>query len=165
MSAIQEATDALGLYHGPVHAECRVGSDGIFVLEVAARPIGGLCSRVLTFDDRSTLEEVLLRHAVGEDVSSWVQDPRGSAVMMIPIPKRGQLKRYQGETAARDVPFVEEILITAKPDQMLEQLPEAGSYLGFIFARADYAPDAERAVREAHRRLTFDIAEPIRLAH
>jgi hypothetical protein len=85
--------------------------------------------------------------------------------MMIPIPGRGQLKRYQGETAARDVPFVEEILITAKPDQMLEQLPEAGSYLGFIFARADYAPDAERAVREAHRRLTFDIAEPIRLAH
>jgi biotin carboxylase len=165
MSAIQDATDALGLYHGPVHAECRVGPDGIFVLEVAARPIGGLCSRVLTFDDRSTLEEVLLRHAVGEDVSGWVQDPRGSAVMMIPIPKRGQLKRYQGETAARDVPFVEEILITAKPDQMLEQLPEAGSYLGFIFARADYAPDAERAVREAHRRLTFDIAEPIRLAY
>ncbi len=165
MSAIQDATDALGLYHGPVHAECRVDSDGIFVLEVAARPIGGLCSRVLTFDDRSTLEEVLLRHAVGEDVSSWVQDPRGSAVMMIPIPRRGQLKRYQGETAARDVPFVEEILITAKPDQMLEQLPEAGSYLGFIFARADYAPDAERAVREAHRRLTFDIAEPVRLAH
>ncbi len=164
ISAIQEACDALGLYHGPVHAECRVGPDGIFVLEVAARPIGGLCSKVLTFDDRSSLEEVLLRHTVGEDVSSWVQDPRGSAVMMIPIPRRGRLKGLDGEAAAREVPFVEDILITAKPDQLLEQLPEAGSYLGFIFARADYAPDAERAVREAHRRLTFEIVEPIQLA-
>jgi biotin carboxylase len=165
MSAIQEATDALGLYHGPIHAECRVGPEGIFVLEVAARPIGGLCSRVLRFDDQSSLEEVLLRHAVGEDVASWVQDPRGSAVMMIPIPKRGLLKGHDGEAAAREVPCVEEIFITAKPDQLLEQLPEAGSYLGFIFARADYVPDAERAVREAHRRLTFDIAEPIQLAN
>lgn len=164
ISAIQEACDALGLYHGPVHAECRVGPDGIFVLEVAARPIGGLCSKVLTFDDRSSLEEVLLRHTVGEDVSSWVQDPRGSAVMMIPIPRRGRLKGLDGEAAAREVPFVEDILITAKPDQLLEQLPEAGSYLGFIFARADHASDAERAVREAHRRLTFEIVEPIQLA-
>jgi biotin carboxylase len=164
ISAIQEACDALGLYHGPIHAECRVGPDGIFVLEVAARPIGGLCSKVLTFDDRSSLEEVLLRHTVGEDVTSWVQDPRGSAVMMIPIPRRGRLKGLDGEAAAREVPFVEDILITAKSDQLLEQLPEAGSYLGFIFARADYAPDAERAVREAHRRLTFEIVEPIQLA-
>jgi biotin carboxylase len=165
VAAIQDASDALGLHHGPIHAECRSSVDGIFVLEVAARPIGGLCSRVLRFDDGASLEEVLLRHAVGEDVSTWVQDPAGAAVMMIPIPRRGLLKRIGGEVAAREVPFVEEVLITAKPDQMLEQLPEAGSYLGFIFARANYAPDATRAVRDAHSRLTFEIVEPIPLAN
>jgi biotin carboxylase len=164
MSAVQDAVDALGLHHGPIHAECRVGPDGIFILEVAARPIGGLCSRVLKFDDGASLEEVLLRHAAGEDVSSCVQDARAAAVMMIPIPKRGLLKGIDGEEAARRVPFVEDIRITAKRDQLLEQLPEAGSYLGFIFARADYPPEAERAVREAHRLLTFDIADPIKLA-
>ena len=41
---------ALGLSHGPVHAECRVNDAGVFVLEVAARPIGGLCARALRFD-------------------------------------------------------------------------------------------------------------------
>jgi biotin carboxylase len=165
IAAIQDACDALGLHHGPIHAECRSGPDGIFVLEVAARPIGGLCSRVLRFDDGATLEEVLLRHAVGEDVSTWVQDPAGAAVMMIPIPRRGLLKAIGGEAAAREVPFVEDVLITAKHDQLLEQLPEAGSYLGFIFARANYAPEAARAVREAHSRLTFEIVEPIKLAN
>jgi hypothetical protein len=40
-------------------------------------------------------------------------------------------------------------------------LPEAGSYLGFIFARAPRAPDAENAVREAHRQLSFAIESAI----
>jgi hypothetical protein len=81
--------------------------------------------------------------------------------MMIPIPKRGLLKRTSGEDDARAVAHVEDVIITAKPDQLLEPLPEAGSYLGFIFARADSPRDAEAAVREAHSRLTFMIDAPI----
>jgi biotin carboxylase len=161
LSAIQDATDALGLHHGPIHGECRINADEVVVLEVAARPIGGLCSRVVKFDGGASLEEVLLRHALGEDVSGCVQERRGSAVMMIPIPRRGLFKGLQGEDAARSVRWVEDIRITAKPDQLLEQLPEAGSYLGFIFTRADSPRDAERAAREAHRRLSFTIEEPI----
>jgi biotin carboxylase len=164
MSAIQDAADALGLHHGPVHAECRINHDGIVVLEVAARPIGGLCSRAVRFENAASLEEVLLRHAMGEDVSGCAREHRAAAVMMIPIPRRGLLKGIDGEDAARHVPFVEEIRITAKPDQLLEPLPEAGSYLGFIFSRAECARDAERAVREAHCRLAFRIDEPINLA-
>ena len=39
--------------HGPIHAECRVNDQGgVFVLEVAARPIGGLCARALRFERR-----------------------------------------------------------------------------------------------------------------
>ena len=77
VSTIQQATDALGLWHGPIHAECRVGPDGVFVLEVAARPIGGLCSKALRFADGSTLEHVLLRHAIGEDVRALARESRG----------------------------------------------------------------------------------------
>jgi biotin carboxylase len=161
--AVAEAADALGLYHGPIHAECRMDGDVVFVLEIAARPIGGLCSRVLRFDGGSALEEILLRHAVGEDVSQRRGEAGGAAVMMIPIPKRGMLKRTDGEDLARAVPHIEDVIITAKPDQLLEPLPEAGSYLGFIFARAATAKAAETAVRDAHRRLAFsiDVAIPV----
>lgn len=167
--AIARASAALGLTEGPVHAECRVNPRGVFVLEVAARPIGGLCSRVLRFegpeDGRArSLEHLLLSHAVGEDVASWRREPRAAAVMMIPIPRRGMFKRVVGTERASEVPGVEEIRITAKPDQLLEPLPEAGSYLGFIFARARASADAERAVREAHKRLTFVIDPAIDLA-
>jgi biotin carboxylase len=165
VDAVQQAVTALGLRHGPVHAECRVNSEGVVMLEVAPRPIGGLCSRVLRFatsgnrgaDSRISLEELLLRHALREDVGAWRREARGAAVMMVPIPGRGHLKRVDGEGAARAVEHVEEVLITAKRDQLLEPLPEAGSYLGFIFARAQTAADAERAVRDAHRRLSFVI--------
>jgi biotin carboxylase len=160
-AAVQQATNALGLRHGPIHAECRISSGWIVVLEVAARPIGGLCSKALRFDGGLSLEEILLRHAIGEDISGRWRESSGSAVMMIPIPKRGILKTTDGEALARAVPHVEDVIITAKRDQLLEPLPEAGSYLGFIFARAASPAAAEAAVREAHRRLSFSIEPAI----
>ncbi len=163
IATVERAARAIGLFHGPVHAECRMDFDGdVYVLEVAARPIGGLCSRVLRFlPDRVSLEEVLLRHAVGESIEHYERDAYAAAVMMIPIPKRGLLKGVTGEDAARAVPGVEGLQITAKQDQLLETLPEAGSYLGFIFARGGTAEYAERAVRSAHAKLAFHIDDEI----
>jgi biotin carboxylase len=148
---------ALGLRYGPIHAECRIGPQGPVLLEIAARPIGGLCSRVLRFEPDVSLEEILLRHASGEDVSAWRREASASAVMMVPIPRRGVLKRVEGIDRARATPRVEDVLITAKLDQVIEPLPEAGSYLGFIFARAEEPALAEAAVREAHRQLMLVI--------
>jgi len=168
--AVERAAAALGLWHGPIHAECRTNGDDVFVLEVAARPIGGLCSKVLRFDDgggadsertegRRSLEYLLVRHALGEDVSNMARESSAAAVMMIPIPRRGIYRRVDGEHDAGAVRYVEDVRITAKRDQLLEPLPEAGSYLGFIFARAPRREDADAAVREAHARLTF-IVDP-----
>jgi biotin carboxylase len=170
VDTVQQAVRALGLRHGAVHAECRVQGQDVVMLEVAPRPIGGLCSRVLRFapasapdDARISLEELLLRHALREDISGWCREREAAAVMMIPIPRRGHFKRVDGEEAARAVPNVEDVRITAKRDQLLEPLPEAGSYLGFIFARAALARDADEAVREAHRRLSFVVDPAIGL--
>ena len=163
---VQRATRALGLQHGPVHAECRVGRDGVTMLEVAARPIGGLCSKVLRFEsDGSTapLEELLLRHARGEDVSGFARERAAAAVMMIPIPRRGIYKRVRGERGAKEVAYVEDVRVTAKPDQLLEPLPEGGSYLGFIFSRAPEPAAAVAALRDAHARLTFEIDPALRV--
>ncbi|HXG56649.1 MAG TPA: ATP-grasp domain-containing protein [Vicinamibacterales bacterium] len=161
---LQRATAALGLVHGPIHAECRVGSAGVVMLEVASRPIGGLCSKMLRFtagSEHASLEEVLLRHATGEDVSPYMREEPASGVMMIPIPKRGLFKGVMGEDGARAAAHVEEVHITAKVDQLLEPLPEGDSYLGFIFAHAGQAADVVAALRESHRRLHFHITPDI----
>jgi biotin carboxylase len=163
LRTVEAAATALGLWHGPVHAECRINADGIVMLEIAPRPIGGLCSKVLRFAGGLSLEQVLLHHAVDDDISGYLREASASAVMMIPIPARGIFKKVQGEEAAQRVPGVEEVVITAKPDQLLEPLPEAGSYLGFIFARAATAAQAERAVRDAHRPLRFTIDPEVRV--
>ena len=161
VEAVSAATAALGLRHGPVHAECRVDGEVVYVLEVAARPIGGLCSRALRFRGKGealvSLEEVLLRHALGEDVSGYVRERDASGVMMIPIPQRGVYRRVEAVEEARAVAGVEDVQITAKPDTVLVPLPEGKSYLGFIFARAPEPAHVERALREAHARLRFTI--------
>jgi hypothetical protein len=154
---VAEAARAIGLSHGPIHAECRVNDADVFVLEVAARPIGGLCARALTFGDSRSLEELLLRHALGASPDGWVREAAASGVMMIPIPRRGILRSVGGLDAAREVPNVTDLRITAKMDQRLLPLPEGASYLGFIFARAASPGDVERALRAAHARLQFTI--------
>lgn len=163
---VQYAVTALGLVHGPVHAECRVGREGVTMLEVAARPIGGLCSKVLRFAADGNvvpLEELLLRHALGEDVSRFAREPSAAGVMMIPIPRRGIFKCVSGEAAARGVAHIEDVRMTAKPDQLLEPLPEGDSYLGFIFAHAKDPADVVSALREAHSTLQFEIDPELRV--
>jgi biotin carboxylase len=162
VTAVQQTCAALGLHHGPVHAECRVSRGDVYVLEAAARPIGGLCSRALRFaPGGASLEELLLRHALGEDVSSYTREALASGVMMIPIPRRGVFRGVDGVAAASAVPGVEHVQITAKVDATLVPLPEGRSYLGFIFARAEEPAAVDRALREAHGRLRFQIERDV----
>lgn len=160
--AVAAAALAIGLRHGPVHAECRVSASGVFVLEVAARPIGGICARSLRFEraaDASiiSLEELLLRHALGEDVRMWRRERRPSGVMMIPIPRRGVYRGVSGIERARAVAGIDDVVITAKPDQRLLPLPEGASYLGFIFAHGATPAEADAALRGAHAHLSFAV--------
>ncbi len=164
MEATSRAVHALGLTQGPIHAEVRANPDGVWVLEVAARPIGGLCARTLRFDHDMPLEELILRHAVGEDISGVRLRDGASGVMMIPIPKAGIYRGVEGVEKASQVRGVEEIAITAKEGQKILPLPEGASYLGFIFARADSPERVEQALREAHACLRFEIATALPVA-
>ena len=149
----EAAVKALGLEHGPVHAEMRVNPAGVWMLEVAARPIGGLCARALP-----ALEDLILRHAAGEDVASIEMATGAAGVMMIPIPREGIYVAVQGFEDARSTPGIEDIIITAKQGQKLVPLPEGNSYLGFIFARGASPNAVDQALRTSHRRLRFEIA-------
>ena len=153
----QRAVAALGLTDGPIHAEMRVNHEGVWMLEVAARPIGGLCSRVLRFSGGASLEELILRHALGENIET-VLEPGSHAVMMIPIPHAGIYVRTDGVSDAKAGEYIDAIVITAKPGQEMIPLPEGASYLGFIFARAATPELAVDALRAAHARLKFQFA-------
>ncbi len=163
IEATENAVRALGLTQGPIHAEMRVNSRGVWMLEVAARPIGGLCARALRFDGGVSLEELIIRHAVGEDVTGVELADAASGVMMIPIPKAGVYVDVQGVGEARSVPGIEDVVITAKQGQRIERLPEGASYLGFIFARGENPDQVDDALREANSKLCFEIASALRI--
>ena len=155
--SVHRAALGMGLRNGPVHAEVRINDKGSFVIELAARSIGGLCSRVLRFGDGITLEELILRQAIGEDINHIQRERSAAAVMMIPIPKSGMLKSINGVDEAKAVPGIENVIITIPVDQPVEPMPWGGRYLGFIFARETLPEEAEAAIREAHSKLHFVI--------
>jgi biotin carboxylase len=158
-----EAAAALGLREGPIHAELRINAEDVWLIEMAGRSIGGLCSTVLEFGAGFSLEEIILRHAVRMPLPSTERAGGAAGVMMIPIPKGGILREVLGREEAAVVPGVTGVEITAPLNQPLTPLPEGASYLGFIFARSETPEAAERALRDAHSRLSFRIEPAISL--
>jgi formate-dependent phosphoribosylglycinamide formyltransferase (GAR transformylase) len=165
-----EAVRALGLSQGPIHAEFRVNEDGVWPLEVAPRPIGGLCARALRFAPDAAgqtigLEELLLRHALGLPGSDWPRERYASGVMMIPVPKSGVLERIEGEDAARSMPGITALEITARLHDYIAAWPEGSSYLGFLFATGNSAEEVEQAIRLAHAKLHFELTQRLPVEH
>jgi biotin carboxylase len=155
----ERAARALGLAEGPIHAELRYNEQGPWLIELAARPIGGRCSAALRFGAGAmSLEQVILRHALGMPIPSLQREPQSAGVMMIPIPGEGTLKEVRGMAEAKAVSLVEDVQITAHPGERLVPFPEGSRYPGFIFARGGTPAAVEAALREAHRQLVFVLA-------
>jgi biotin carboxylase len=159
--ATEAAAKALGLLGGPVHAELRINENGPWIVEVAARAIGGLCSRSLRFDGGASLEEIILMHSMGLDVTAVQREKRASGVMMIPVPRAGILKEVNGLADALSVDLVDDVVISAHLTQEIHPPPEGASYLGFIFSHADTPAQAESALRQAHAKLEFVIEDKL----
>jgi len=154
----ERAVRALGITEGPIHAELRYNERGPWLIELAARPIGGRCSAVLRFGDKGVaLEEIILRHALGMPIPSLQRERQAAGVMMIPIPGAGTLQEVRGVAEAQAVPLIEDVQITAHPGERLVPFPEGSRYPGFIFARGETPAVVEAALRDAHGRLEFVI--------
>ena len=156
-SCCQNACQVLGLVDGPIHAEFRLNRQGPWILEVAPRTIGGLCSRTLSFGTGMSLEEIHLRHSLRMPIPSLQRETDASGVMMLPIPVKGHLQGVSGTEEALGVKGICKLSITAKPGQKLLPSPEGSSYLGFLFARGASPQEVEQALRKAHKQLKFEI--------
>lgn len=157
VKTIAIACRAIGLTHGPIHAECRVNSKGVWVLEVAPRTIGGQCAQLLELALGLSLEEVIMSNALGHSVCVE-NDGQAAGVMMIPVPGPGVMRRLEGLARARAVNRIESVLIDVNPGHLFVPWPEGSSYPGFIFAKAPYTAQVERALRQAHAELKFVLA-------
>jgi ATP-grasp domain/L-amino acid ligase C-terminal domain 2 len=161
---------AVGLTHGPVHAEFRVNAQSVWPIELAPRPIGGLCAHALRFrlnDGRELigLEELLLRHALGLPGSESQREVAASGVMMIPVPHSGIFSEVLGEEEARATEFITSLETTARLHDFIAAWPEGSSYLGFLFARAADPTEVERALHEAHSKLRFTLTPRLPVEH
>ncbi|MCI0559744.1 MAG: ATP-grasp domain-containing protein, partial [Nitrososphaera sp.] len=159
-ACMAQTAEALSLREGPIHAELRINDQGPWVIEIAARSIGGLCSRTLRFGTGLSLEEVILRHAIGLEIESLDRQKLAAGVMMLPIPHAGILRAVHGQEEASRVEGIEEVVMTIPLDQEVQPLPEGSRYLGFIFARSESPEVVEAALREAYQRLNI-IIEPL----
>ena len=165
-----DAARALGLIHGPIHAEFRINEEGVWPIEVAPRPIGGLCAKALLFRPHNEpaeigLEELLLRHALKLPGSDAPRETHASGVMMIPVPQSGILESVSGVEAARATHRITELIITARLQDYIAAWPEGSSYLGFLFSRGNSPEEVEHAIREAHKKLHFRITPRLPVEH
>ena len=146
---VQKACQAYGLRTGPVHAELRLHENQTWIIEVAARTIGGECAQLLKFGTGYSLEQLVIAHSIGQNLKMQPMDD-AAGVLMIPTPKSGILRRVEGVLAAQKIPLIESVVISVREGYELQTLPEGSSYLGFIFARGPNPQAVEAALRHAH---------------
>jgi biotin carboxylase len=155
LNVTARAARALGLDHGPIHAELRVDQGRARVVEIAARSIGGLCSRVFQLA-AGPLEDVLIAHAAGRPLPAREREDQAAGVMMMPIARSGVLRRVSGIEEARRVPGVEGVTVSIQPNMPVRALPEGASYLGFVFARGPTPEAVEASLRASFSALRFE---------
>jgi len=152
----ERAARTLGLHHGPIHAELRLdsraGQARPVMLELAARSIGGLCSRSLRFLGDMSLEMTILLNALGGTVVA--SPPPGAAgVLMLPVERAGVLESVGGREEALAVPGITGLSITIPMGEKVRPLPWGDRYLGFLFAEGSEAVEVEESLRAARQRL------------
>jgi hypothetical protein len=161
--AVAAACRALGLGHGPIHAECRVAAGGVHVLEVAARPIGGLCAGALRFTRHGgepiSLEELLLRHASGLPWEPWSRETSASGVMMIPIPAAGRYRGVEGKRR-RWRCRVTGLRIAASWIRSWSRCLKVRATSG-LSSRGGWGRRRRGGARVAHAQLNFQIDRPV----
>lgn len=151
---VERCCHAYGITHGPIHAEARLTSKGIVLLEMASRTIGGQCAQLLEYTLGCTLEEVIMRLMCMETPTTTTPEQH-AGVLMIPIPEKGLLKRIEGLTEAQQIKHITSVELFIQPGYEMVPLPQGSSYLGFIFARAKTFKATFEALRLAHSKLRF----------
>ena len=158
-TTVGRAATALGLAEGPVHAELRVGgTTAVTVLELAARSIGGLCARALVFGTGTTLEEIIIAHALGIGLGALRREVRASGVMMLPIRSGGTLVGVAGRERALGIDGVDGVEISIPSGRPVVPLPEGDRYLGFVFAHGGSPQDVEDTLRRAEACLEVTVS-------
>src|SRR5580704_1043874 len=168
--SLQASVHAFGFIHGPIHAEFRINDSGVWPIEVAPRPIGGLCAGSLQFllpssGERIGLEELLLRHAMGLPGGDALRVDFASGVIMMPVPRSGILEKVEGLESAQSTPGVTSVEITARIHDYIAAWPDGSSYLGFIFAEGQTPAEVEAVLRGAHAQLNFTITPRLPVEH
>ena len=150
---------AYGLTEGPVHAELRLHDGDAWIIEIAARTIGGDCARLFTFGSGTSLEHLVLDRALGRSSDAPFRGDGGAAgVLMIPTPGAGTLRRVEGVMAAGRIPGIREVSITVREGYELTPLPEGGTYLGFVYALGENPAGVEESLRRAQETIRVIVA-------
>ncbi|MGI8756457.1 MAG: ATP-grasp domain-containing protein [Acidimicrobiales bacterium] len=156
VDVVESAVASVGLMEGPVHVECKVDGTDVWFLELAARTIGGLCSRALDHGGVS-LEELVIRHALRLPLPLLAAGGPATGVLMLPVTESGQVASVRGVDAARAVQRVTDVVMSVGSGQHVVALPAGDRYLGFVFARAQTADEVEGALRFAWASIVVEV--------
>ena len=146
---VEKACQAYGLVFGPIHAEVRVDGETIWILEVAARTIGGECARLFELVTNFGLEEYILNRATKRKCQS-IKFRQAAGILMIPVPNSGIVRRIEGVTQAQEVKHILDVKLDIRAGSKLTPWPEGDKYPGFIFAKAKTPELVEKALRKSH---------------
>lgn len=158
-STLEEARKALEIKTGPIHAEFRITSDReVYLIELAARSIGGMCSNAIPLSGGRSLEELIIAEALGMEIPEFAIENQASGVFMMPVPAKGVLRSISGVEEAKSTRWITNVTLSMMINSEVSPIPYDARYVGFIFAKAPTSRAVVEALEEAFKKIEIEIS-------
>lgn len=163
LQAVQElakrAVLSVGIHDGPAHVEIIVTEQGPKVVELGAR-LGGDCiaTHLVPLSTGVDLVKATIQVALGQTPDIEPSLSQGAAIRYIVAPE-GQIRSIVGVANAREVEDVQEITLTKRVGDVVEDLRSSVDRVGFVIAQGFNSGEATARCEEAATRIRIDSQE------
>ena len=152
---VARAASAMGVTHGTVKGDIVIHKGEPYVIELAARLSGGFfCTREIPLNTGVDFIGAAIKVALGEPVAPEELRPRQATpvVQRYAFPNSGTVKAIHGEAEARAIPGIAEIVITAKPGDIIPPAGDKRPSAAMVLATG---PSREAALKAANDALAL----------
>jgi len=160
-AVVSRAAAALGIANGTVKGDVVVHDGKPYIIEVAARLSGGyFCTREIPLSSGVDFVGAAIRIALGEPPDIDALEPRAAVpvVQRYAFPNPGRVVSIRGADAARGTPGVTDLVVTARPGDMIPPAGDRRPSAAMVLTTGDSRAAALHAANEALSLLHIETA-------
>ncbi|MGQ4665501.1 ATP-grasp domain-containing protein [Metabacillus halosaccharovorans] len=135
IKTVAAALEAIGFVNGVTHTEIKWTNKGCAIIEINARPAGGMIPELIQAVTEVDLLELQTKSAIGEKPLVTINYTGCAGIHFIVSDQPGDLVEIQGVDQVKNLDGIQQVTLTSKAGDQVCVPKNASHRLGFIIAK------------------------------